>query len=482
MPIDNATIAAIATPPGEGGIGVIRISGPDAAEIATAIFRRHRRHKGAPMFDLYASESHRLHYGTIIDPLTGATVDDVLLAWMRGPHTFTKQDTVEISCHGGPLPLRETLRVALAAGARHAEPGEFTLRAFLNGRLDLAQAEAVVQIIGARTSESLRLAVSDLAGDLTRRLAPANAALVSLLAYLDASADFPDDEIDIDETGHHAGGHGLVDIDRGLAAAEEALAAIIAGSHAGMLYREGARIALVGRPNVGKSSLLNALLRTDRAIVTPIAGTTRDVIEETINLEGIPATLLDTAGIVETDDIVERIGVERSRAVLQTASAIVLTLDGSRDPEPGDRDIAQVLAARAADQQVPVVIARNKADLPERGDHTAIIGLLPDAPVVGLSATTGDGLGELERTLATVLRDGAGTEAQPAMISARQRAALDRALAHIHDAQEAWMLGVPQDLLATSVRAALHAVGEVTGENVDESVLHEIFSRFCIGK
>ncbi|MGC4107443.1 MAG: tRNA uridine-5-carboxymethylaminomethyl(34) synthesis GTPase MnmE [Thermomicrobiales bacterium] len=479
MPIDNATIAAIATPPGEGGIGVIRISGPDAAEIAAAIFRPHRRRRNGTPLDLRATESHRLHYGTIVDPLSGATIDDVLLAWMRGPRTYTKQDIVEISCHGGPLPLRETLRVILAAGARHAEPGEFTLRAFLNGRLDLAQAEAVVQVIGARTAESLRLAVSDLAGDLTRRLDPANAALISLLAYLDASADFPDDEIDIDDAGHRA--DGLVAIDTGLAAAEEALAAVIAGSHAGMLYREGARIALVGRPNVGKSSLLNALLRTERAIVTPIAGTTRDVIEETINLEGIPATLLDTAGIVETEDVVERIGVERSRAALQTASAIVLTLDGSRDPEPGDLQIARVLAVRAADQQVPVAIASNKADLPERGDIGSITALLPDVPVVALSAATGEGLGELERTLASMLRDGSGG-AQPAMISARQRAALDRALAHVHDAQEAWALGVPQDLLATSVRAALHAVGEVTGENVDESVLHEIFSRFCIGK
>jgi len=478
VPIDNATIAAIATPPGEGGIGVIRISGPDAADIAAAVFRRHRRRGEIPI-DLRTTESHRLHYGIIVDPSTGERIDDVLLAWMRGPRTYTRQDTVEISCHGGPLPLRETLRVVLAAGARHAEPGEFTLRAFLNGRLDLAQAEAVVQVIGARTAESLRLAVSDLAGDLTRRLDPANAALVSLLAYLDAAADFPDDEIDIDATGHRA--DGLIAVDQGLAAAEEALAAVIAGSHAGMLYREGARIALVGCPNVGKSSLLNALLRTERAIVTPIAGTTRDVIEETINLEGIPATLLDTAGIVETEDVVERIGVERSRAALQTASAIVFVLDGSCDPQPGDIEIAGLLAARAADQQVPVVIARNKADLPDRGDLAPVLGLLPGIPVVALSATTGVGLAGLERTLAAALRAGEGS-AQPAMISARQRAALDRALAHVHDAQEAWALGVPQDLLATSVRAALHAVGEVTGENVDEAVLAEIFSRFCIGK
>lgn len=470
----NVTIAAIATPSGEGGIGIVRISGPDAADIAGRIFRRKGKGRGPAVdrgIDLRSIESHRLLYGTIVDPGNNQVVDEVLLGWMAGPHTYTREDTVELSCHGGPLPLRETLRVALAAGARFAEPGEFTLRAFLNGRLDLAQAEAVLQVIGARTAESLHLAVSDLAGDLTRRLAPANTALVSLLAYLDASADFPDDEIDTS------------DIDLGLNAAEEALAAVIAGSRAGMLYREGARIALVGRPNVGKSSLLNALLRTDRAIVTPIAGTTRDVIEETINLDGIPATLLDTAGIVESSDPVERIGVERSRAALSTSAAIVLVLDGAADSTSDDLAIIHTLATRAVDEQTPLVIARNKSDLAVRGNHDAALTLLVDvdAPVVHVSATTGEGLGALERTLAEMLRGSSGS-ARPAMITARQHAAVERALAHIHDAQQARVAGVPQDLLATSVRAALHAVGEVTGEEVDEAVLHEIFSRFCIGK
>ncbi|MGB3307336.1 MAG: tRNA uridine-5-carboxymethylaminomethyl(34) synthesis GTPase MnmE [Thermomicrobiales bacterium] len=464
--MDNATIAAIATPSGEGGIGIVRISGPEAAAIAGRVFLRHRTQQAV---DLRTIKSHRLLYGRIVDSHTDRLIDEALLSWMVGPHTYTREDTVELSCHGGPVPLRETLRVVLAAGARHAEPGEFTLRAFLNGRLDLTQAEAVLQVIGARTAESLRLAVSDLAGDLTRRLAPANAALISLLAYLDASADFPDDEIDTS------------DIDRGLAAADEALSAVAAGSRSGMLYREGARIALVGRPNVGKSSLLNALLRADRAIVTPIAGTTRDVIEETINLEGIPATLLDTAGIVETDDPVERIGVERSRTALATSAAVVFVLDGSVVPTPEDLDIARTLASRSASEQTPVLIARNKADLPQRAGLDAVISLIADAPVVEVSASTGEGLSGLERTLADVLRTGSGG-ARPAMITARQRAAVDRALAHIHDAQEARVAGVPQDLLATSVRAALHAVGEVTGEEVDEAVLHEIFSRFCIGK
>lgn len=462
--MDTATIAAIATPPGEGGIGVVRISGAEAADIAGQIFRRSGRNRAV---DLRAIDSHRLLYGTIFDPANGTPIDEVLLAWMAAPHTYTREDTVELSCHGGPVPLRETLRLALAAGARHAEPGEFTLRAFLNGRLDLTQAEAVLNVIGARTAESLRLAVSDLGGDLTRRLEPANAALISLLAYLDASADFPDDEIE------------TADIATGLQAAEEALDAVVAGSKAGMLYRDGARIALVGRPNVGKSSLLNALLRADRAIVTPVAGTTRDVIMETINLRGIPATLLDTAGIVETEDLVERIGVERSRNALRTASAVVLVLDGSMAPQPGDIEIAEALAARPRDERTPVALAINKSDLKNQADQSQIMSLLPGAQSVHVSATTGAGLERLEDALVEAL---GGAAPQPSLITGRQRAAVARALAHIHDAQEAHAAGIPQDLLATSVRAALHAVGEVTGEHVDQAVLNEIFSRFCIGK
>lgn len=459
--IDSGTIAAIATPIGEGGIGIVRISGDDAAEIAQRIFRK----PSGSQIDLSQLESHTLHYGNIVD--SGRPVDDALLAWMKGPHTYTREDTVEISCHGGPLPLREVLRVTLAAGARPAERGEFTLRAFLNGRLDLTQAEAVLNVIGAQTPESLRLAVDDLAGELSRRLAPASKALVRLLAYLDASADFPDDEIETS------------DIEDGLSTAEAALAEVIAGAHTGMRYRDGATIALVGRPNVGKSSLLNALLRSDRSIVTPIAGTTRDVISESINIGGIAATLLDTAGIVETDDPVERIGVERSRHALATAAMVALVIDGSQEPGEDDLEIAQVLADRPADQRTPVVCVVNKRDLPQVSQNT-IQSLLPDAVVVHVSASTGEGIGEIEAAFAEVL--GTGTGVQPSLVNARQRAALDRAYAHVTDAIQAHEVGMPQDLLATSVRAALHAVGEVTGENVDEAVLTEIFSTFCIGK
>lgn len=459
--IDSGTIAAIATPIGEGGIGVIRISGGDAAGIAQRIFRK----PNGTELHTATLKSHTLHYGNIVDGKN--IVDDVLLAWMKGPHTYTREDTIEISCHGGPLPMREVLRVALAAGARPAERGEFTLRAFLNGRLDLTQAEAVLNVIGAQTSESLRLAVNDLAGDLSARLAPASTALVKLLAYLDASADFPDDEIETS------------DIKDGLTSAEAALARVIAGANTGMLYRDGATIALVGRPNVGKSSLLNALLRSDRSIVTPIAGTTRDVIRESINLGGIAATLLDTAGIVDTLDPVERIGVERSRQALATAALITLVVDGSEAPSTDDLEIAQVLAKRPADQHTPVVVVVNKQDLPQQSQQE-LLDLLPGAQVVHVSANTGDGIGEVESVLHSTLASDGGV--QPSLVNVRQRSALDRAYTHVQDAIAAHEADIPQDLLATSVRAALHAVGEVTGENVDEAVLLEIFSTFCIGK
>jgi tRNA modification GTPase len=311
-----------------------------------------------------------------------------------------------------------------------------------------------------------------LAGDLAGRLRSARDAVVSLLAYLDAAADFPDDEIP------------PTDVIAGLATAEVALAEVIAGAKAGLLYREGAQVALVGRPNVGKSSLLNALTRSERAIVTPIAGTTRDVIAETISLGGVPVTLLDTAGIAPTDDLIESLGIERSRRALGAAAAAVLVLDGSMLPTPADLEVARALAARLPDGSgpAPVVIAVNKRDLPTRASQAAVSALLPDCPAVDVSSLTGAGLADLEAALAARLGGDLAGHAQPALITVRQHAALDRALRHVRDATAARAAGYPLDLLATDVRAALRAIGEVTGEAVDEAVLTEIFSRFCIGK
>ena len=468
--LDHGTIAAVATGAGVAGIGVIRISGAEAADVAARVFRAGQNQRP---IDLRRTESHRLIYGHVVDPATGATLDEVMLGWMAAPRTFTREDTVELSCHGGPVTLAEVLRAVLAAGARAAEPGEFTLRAFLNGRLDLTQAEAVLAVVGARTADGLRLAVDDLSGALARRLRPAQTALVELLAYLDALADFPDDEVP------------PADVAAGLARASDALAAVLAGVRAGQLYREGARVALVGRPNVGKSSLLNALLRNERAIVTSIAGTTRDVVSETASLGGLPVTLLDTAGIAPSDDPVERLGIERSRAALRSSAAAVLVLDGSMDPTPDDIAVTEALIGRlepgAGPANLPITVAVNKGDLAASMSQREITDRLPGCNVVSVSATTGLGLPELEAAIVASL-GAAGGGAQPSLLTARQRAELERAAGHLAEAEAARRAGYPLDLLAIDVRAALHAIGGVTGDAVDEAVLTEIFSRFCIGK
>lgn len=459
------TIAAIATPPGDGGIGVVRLSGPDATRIAARIFRRGRTRRA-----LVASAfpSHRLLYGAVVDPEDERVVDEVMLAHMAAPRTYTREDVVEISCHGGPLPVREILSLCYRYGARPAEAGEFTLRAFMNGRIDLSQAEAVAGVVGARTSRALDLAVGELRGHLTARLRPARDVLVETLAYLDASADFPDDEIP-----PH-------DLDPALEAARLALAEVVNSASAGLLYREGVQIAIVGRPNAGKSSLLNTLLRTERAIVTPIAGTTRDVISETYNLRGLPATLLDTAGIGESSDIIEQMGIDRSRKAIAASGIALFVIDRSTQPGPDDHLVAQLLADRVDNESV--VVTFNKTDLPDAGGHEGIISLLAGARVVEVSTHSGAGIAALEEALhATALRQ-SGASGEPALVTTRQHDALRRALEAVEAAREARAIGVPLDLLAIDVRSALHAVGEITGEYVDEAVLNEIFSRFCIGK
>jgi tRNA modification GTPase len=462
------TITAIATPVGEGGIGIIRLSGPDAASVASRLFRRGQRLQPVEVESL---ESHKLFYGHIIEPVSQRIVDEVMLTRMAGPRTYTREDVVEISCHGGPVPLREVLRLTIDAGAREAEAGEFTLRAFLNGRIDLSQAEAVMSVVSAQTSESLEMAVNELRGRLTGRLTPAREALLEGLAFLDAAADFPEDEIP------------PTDVPEVLGRAEGHLADVLDSSQMGLLYREGVQIAIVGRPNVGKSSLMNTLLRSDRAIVTEIAGTTRDVITETINLRGIPATLLDTAGIGETEDVVERIGIDRSRQALDTAGVAIFVLDGSQPLSDDDKQVGELLANRFGSAEYRrLVIAINKRDLPERYEHRELLDQFEDTPIVEMSTMAGDGITELEDAVYDCLVAQAGEAREPAMVTLRQQQALARALEHVKSARAALQDGVPQDLVAVDVRSAMLAVGEITGEQVSESILTEIFSRFCIGK
>lgn len=451
------TIAAVSTPIGQGGIGIVRLSGPEALPIARALF--------APgdVGAWRAPASHRLYYGHIQDPADGRTVDEVLLAYMAAPHTYTRQDVVEIDAHGGVVPLREILALALRHGARPAEPGEFTLRAFLNGRLDLAQAEAVQDVVTARTPAALQMALGQLDGRLSSRVQALRSDLLDVLAYLEATIDFGEEDIPPQ------------DIGPALAAAADALADLVGEAERGLLYRQGVRTAIVGRPNVGKSSLLNALLRADRAIVTPIPGTTRDTLEETINLQGIPLVLVDTAGIAgDSSDPIERLGIERSRRALQTADLALLVVDGSVPPAPADAEVAALLAG------IRTVVVANKCDLAAGGDYGA---LLPDAPRQAVSALTGQGLGDLETLLVEVVLAGRGrAEGDPLASNPRHGEAFRAALGHVEDARRAAAAGLPPDLVAIDVTAAVETLGEVTGEDVGEDVLERIFGRFCIGK
>lgn len=449
------TIAAIATPVGEGGVGIVRLSGADALPILRRLFEPARSGPFRPQ---------QMRYGTIRDD-EQRTVDEGLAVWFKAPHSYTREHVVEIHCHGGALPLRRTLELALHAGARRAEPGEFTLRAFLNGRIDLAQAEATLDLIQARTQTGLQLALDQLGGGLSHEITALRDQVIGALAYLTALVDFPEDDVPEQEV--------IAPLRTALAQAEQ----LQRGADQGMLYRYGARAVLVGRPNAGKSSLLNALLRVDRAIVTPVAGTTRDTLEETANLGGVPVVLIDTAGITETVDPVERIGVERSRRALVTADLVLLVLDQSAPLTGDDLEIAALTHGR------PTILVRNKLDLPTQLDPTPLIGAHPSIRAqAATSVETGAGLADLGEIVARTLLGTTALTGETLVTNPRHRDALTRSVEHLRAAIEALEQGIPIDLVAVDVTAAVQALGEITGESVGEDLLATIFSRFCIGK
>lgn len=449
------TIAAISTPIGQGGIGLVRMSGPDALKIARALFQ--------PARGKADWKSFRLQYGHIVDPDDEQRVDEVLVSYMPAPHTYTRQDVVEINCHGGIAPLRKVLDLVLHQGARPAEPGEFTLRAFLNGRIDLAQAEAVLDIVNAHTEAALRLAVDQLDGRLSREVRHVRERLVSVMAYLEATIDFVEDDIP------------PRDVVPDLREAADALEHLLRGADQGIICREGIRTAIIGRPNVGKSSLLNALLRTDRAIVTPVPGTTRDTLEETLNLSGIPLVLVDTAGIANAaTDPVERLGIERSRDALRRADLILMVVDGSEPLQQEDAEIARLTEGR------PTVVAVNKTDLPETAD---LSGFLPGAPRARISALMGEGLDALRETILDKVLGGEVMQSDSIFVtSTRHKEALSRAVEHVQGALDTLERGMPADFVTIDLRAALDGLGEITGQAFTEDLLDNIFSNFCIGK
>jgi len=441
------TIAAISTPLGEGGIGIVRLSGPEARSIAESIFRGELSPRC-------------LSYGHIVDPDKGEVVDEVLACYMPAPHTYTREDVVEIDCHGGIMPLRRILELVLRQGARLANPGEFTLRAFLNGRIDLAQAESVLDIVRAKTEASLRLAEQGLAGRLSASVKSLRSRLMSALAYLTARIDFPEDEIEPQ------------DIVQPLEEALRELQSVIATADAGIVYRQGVRTAIVGRPNVGKSSLLNQLLRQERSIVTSIPGTTRDTIEEVVNLDGVPFVLVDTAGIIHSKDLVESLGVGRSRKAIEQADLVLLVVDSSEPLTPADREIIDLIGDRAA------LVAANKCDLPQQAE---LEELRWDR--VPTSALTGEGLASLEERMVNLSLGGKVSVSDALMVNnPRHKSALERAEQSLTQALSGLASAMPEDFITIDLTAALNALGEITGETVQEDLLEAIFSNFCVGK
>jgi tRNA modification GTPase len=455
----NETIAAIATPPGEGGVGIVRVSGPDALSIADSLFACRA---GVPS----TLSTHTIHYGFVQE--AGGRIDDALLLLFLGPHSYTGEDVVEFSCHGGPVTLGRVLAATLRAGARLAEPGEFTRRAFLNGRMDLAQAEAVADQIRARTESAQRVALLQREGRLSSSVRSLKENVVGALAAVEVTIDFSEEIGDLDYPAMSAR----------IAAVITDTERLLATAGRGRVYREGIRLAIVGRPNVGKSSLLNALLRENRAIVTPIAGTTRDVIEEAANIRGIPITAIDTAGLRETDDVVERIGVDRARAAVESASLVLFVLDAGDGWTEADARIASELADR------PVVWVVNKMDVPDSDRQVdSIRRAAVGAEIVAVSAQGGQGLDSLEQNIAAAILGGQVEAGEGVVVSnVRHQHALESALECLCHAQATISTKLPPDFISIDLRAVLDSLGLITGETASEDVIHRIFHDFCIGK
>jgi tRNA modification GTPase len=459
------TIASIATALGVGGVGIVRVSGPGAVSIAEALYRDTNRR--VPRRPLGARESHRVHHGWLVRPESGEVLDEALVLVMRGPRSFTGEDVVEFQTHGGTTVLHAVLDACLREGARLAAAGEFTKRAFLNGRLDLAQAEAIHDLVTAKTERSLSQAVSQLEGGLSRGVRALRSSVIDLMARIEAAIDYPDeiDDLSADET--------VPWLDRLRAQVDGYLAT----AQQGHVWREGASLAIVGRPNVGKSSLLNALLRRERAIVTDIPGTTRDVLEETLSLQGVPFRVVDTAGIRETQDVVEAIGVARSRETLVAADVAILVVDLSAGVQPEET----ALRAEVGDR--PLVVVGNKRDLLAGADPLAVLApLAGHAPVVAVAASTGEGLGDLEQLLVTTALGRPVGEVSPTTVNARHRQALERAQTALMRAHESACAAMPGDFVAIDLKEAVAAMGEITGDAIAEEVIEQVFAQFCVGK
>jgi tRNA modification GTPase len=462
--ITEDTIAAISTPLGAGGVGIVRISGPKSEEIARLLFKPS---KGAITY-----KSHFLYHGHIVSPDTGAILDEVLAAFMRKPHSYTGDDTLEINCHGGLLILQKILAEVIKAGARPAMQGEFTKRAFLNNRIDLSQAEAIADIIDSKTDKGLEIALSQMAGDLRRKIESAQKVLIDVLASLEASIDFSEEETEFEKPVRSTDKiKDIIDDLQNLSATYEQ----------GKIYRQGVSIVITGKPNVGKSSLLNRLLGEERAIVTPIPGTTRDFIEESATIHGAPVKLTDTAGIREPENIIEQYGIGVVWEKLAAADIVIIVLDGSQPLTGEDQEIIEGNRNRKI---LPVL---NKADLPQETGFEDLKPLLtePGASPLQISAKYGAGIPELKSRIHNLIMNGHDhneSHTNTIIANIRHKTAIEQAVTHLLQAKANISRGVSPEFAAFDIKEALISLGEIVGKTTTEDVLDRIFSTFCIGK
>jgi len=457
--MDFDTIAAIATPLGEGGIAIIRVSGPDAVEAVDKIFKGRK--------SLSTVDSHTIHYGHLVDE-SGEVLEEVMVSVMRAPRTFTREDVVEVNCHGGIVSVKRVLDLVLAQGVRMAEPGEFTKRAFLNGRIDLSQAEAVIDLIRAKTDRAMKVAVNQVQGKLSKLIGQLRHQLIELMAHIEVTIDYP--EHDVDEVTRNL----LSEKSRWV---QDEIGKLLRTAKQGKILREGLSTVIVGRPNVGKSSLLNSLLQEVKAIVTDIPGTTRDIIEEYVNVRGVPLRLVDTAGIRETEDIVERIGVERSREMLSQADLVLLVLNFGEKLTEEDRNLLTVVKPMNA------IIIVNKTDLPQKIDLDEVRNLAGDLPLVTISVKEEKGIEQLEEAISSLFFAGSVQSDDLTYVSnARHIQLLNEAHRTIGEAIDAVESGLPVDMVAFDIRRTWELLGEVVGDAVSDDLVSQIFSQFCLGK
>ncbi|MDD2484755.1 MAG: tRNA uridine-5-carboxymethylaminomethyl(34) synthesis GTPase MnmE [Eubacteriales bacterium] len=456
------TIAAIATAFGEGGIGIVRISGEKSKEILETIF------KPIGMTKETSIANRRLAYGHIVNPKEGSVIDEVLAVFMPGPASYTCEDVVEIQCHGSVIALGKIFSLVLAQGARIAEPGEFTKRAFLNGRIDLSQAEGVIDLIRAKTDKAFETALDQMEGGISALVRECRAALTDLLVQIAVNIDYPEE--DIEEMTYEKLLLGTEEI-------SERVRKLLSTAETGRMIREGLRVTIVGRPNVGKSSLMNALLRESRAIVTNIPGTTRDTIEEVLSLRGIPVYLTDTAGIHETEDLIEQIGIEKSKEAFQKADLILFMIDGSLPLRVEDKEIALHIGERKT------IVLVNKMDLGKQVSTEELKELLPEAMFLDTSLVEGNKTDELEEKILSLVYGGEVKQDESCLVTnARQKDLLLRTEEALQDAIETTKRGEALDFVEMDIRTAWDLLGEMIGETVSESIIDEVFARFCLGK